>query len=377
VALALNLGLSVEACGLPIYAARESISCQSCHVDPSGGGMRNAFGFDYMLSRHSMTPEFKWENLPETQPEVVPGLTFGSDLRAIYTALHHRDSGDFPSQQSTFIRMQSGLYVNYAPLDMFNIYLNIDVDQQSLGGPEWYGVARVLPARGYVRFGAFRIPYGLRMDDHTIRVRADLRGTVLPAGFNLLGRGGDPRSPDTGLEFGWVRKHEFVQLAVTNGSGGARDREDRNVAFTARGGGFLGPLILGVTTHLDTDGGDSGTRATEVRRYGAYGGLRLLPDLVLLGELNFAEDVAGGAKTRQVLHWAEADYFVRRDARLRFRYDFLDVDRDVDERAAERFTIEADLTPIPFASFRTSYRYTRSEFTNDLDEIVVLGHFHF
>ena len=33
-----------ETRALPIYAGQERMLCASCHVDPSGGGLRTAFG---------------------------------------------------------------------------------------------------------------------------------------------------------------------------------------------------------------------------------------------------------------------------------------------------------------------------------------------
>ncbi|MGD8396771.1 MAG: hypothetical protein PVF43_14975 [Candidatus Eiseniibacteriota bacterium] len=362
----------LPAAALPIFAAREGLSCRTCHVDPSGGGMRNGFGFEYERARHALVPEMRWPGLPEAQPEPAPGLTVGADLRGIYYGLNQRDVAGFPDAQSTFIRMQSALYVAYAPLDRLTLYLNADLDQPL--GPEAWGLVRFGPdAHAYTRLGSFRIPYGLRLDDHTLYVRRDLPG----GGFELLGRGGDPRTPDTGVELGWTDRRHTVQVAITHGAGGRRDGADRNVAVTARASHDLGRLLAGVTTHLDTDG--SGGSAVERRRYGVYGTLRVTDRLVLLGELHLAEDTLAGPETmtRALLGWGEADLFLGRDARLRLRYDYVDTDRDRALAAAERYAIEVDLTPLPFVTQRFAYRYVSSELGPELDELIAMWHFSF
>jgi hypothetical protein len=368
------------AAALPIYAAREGLSCKTCHVDPSGGGMRNAFGFDYMRERHAITPEFRFDELPEHQPEAAPGLAFGTDLRFNYYGLNRRGQGSFLDAHSSFIRMQTALYLAYVPIEALTIYLGADLEQVRFQSAEWFGMLRGdwLGPGGYLRVGSFRLPYGLRMDDHTVWVRNELRVAGLPEGWTLLGRGGDPRLPDVGLEVGWLPGRFFAQLAVTNGSGGARDSSDRNLAFTTRAGYQAGRLLAGLTAHLDTDEVGETSR-TEVRRYGAYGTLRVIDDLVLLGEVNLGEDtdLVDRQQTRSLLAWAEADYFIRRDARVRFRYDYLNTDRDLELAAVERFAIEVDWTPVPFFSPRVGYRYTSNELGPELDELLAVFHLHF
>ncbi len=374
------LGNVRPAAGLPLYAVRERLSCSSCHVDPSGGGPRNAYGFDYMLARHATTPEFKWPELPEAQPELAPGLAAGADLRAIYDARNARHVEGFPDQASSFVRMQSALYLTYAPLEPLVLALNADIDQGRLGGPEWFAMGHQPDGPLYVKFGAFRVPYGLRMDDHTLWVRNDwVTHTLAPRRFELLGRGGDPRLPDVGIELGAQRRRAFAQLALTNGATGALDIADRNLAVTARAGGALRDLWGGVTTHLDTDGEPGAAGAVQVRRYGVFGGVRAHGRWVFLGEASLGEDRPLGTHTiqRLIASWAEADFLWSRGARARFRYDYVNSDRDLEFAAAERYTAEVDWTPTPFTTLRWSYRFTSSEFGPDLDEFVFLGHFHF
>ena len=59
----------VAAQALPRFAAETGAKCQSCHINPSGGGMRNAFGAqsppgrkipDWKTSRNSCRASSAW-----------------------------------------------------------------------------------------------------------------------------------------------------------------------------------------------------------------------------------------------------------------------------------------------------------------------------
>jgi hypothetical protein len=54
-AVVLLAGLAVapqSATALPTYAQREHLDCESCHMNPAGGGIRNAIGKQYEENSH-------------------------------------------------------------------------------------------------------------------------------------------------------------------------------------------------------------------------------------------------------------------------------------------------------------------------------------
>ena len=53
IGLFLAAALAGSATALPRFASRKGARCQSCHVNPSGGAMRQPFGVQY-----------GWEQLP-------------------------------------------------------------------------------------------------------------------------------------------------------------------------------------------------------------------------------------------------------------------------------------------------------------------------
>jgi hypothetical protein len=351
-----------ETRALPLYAGQERMLCASCHVDPSGGGLRTAFGFDYLRNRHRLVPTDSFPGLPAEQPEIIDNLPVGGDLKVLYDALGRRHTdGSFPNAVSSFFRMQGSFYISYAPIEPVRVYYNQDVN----GTRDLWGKIG-LPSDTYLRVGTFRLPYGLRMDDHTITEREDLQ---VPFHFN----GFDTRIPDAGVEFGIVKREYYAQAALTNGSGANFDG-DLNKAFTARYVRFYGPVMNGLSIHLDSAGQDP---ATERLRYGTFGTVSVTDRLLVMGALDLGEDDTQDDLTRLLLGWGELCYFTPWDLRLRGRYEYLDRDRSAEFADSERYTIGADWVPYPFTTLTGYFRFTSNESELDLQEVVAVANFAF
>jgi hypothetical protein len=365
-AIAVLLGLGAmpgAAHALPIYSARENMLCTNCHIDPSGGGLRTPFGFDYLRNRHALAPEDSFPELPTEQPEITNNLPVGGDLRFLYDALGRRhESGSFPNEVSSFLRMQGAFYISYAPIEPVRLYYQQDVN----GTRDLWGKIGGLPYGTYVRIGSFRTPYGLRMGDHTIYEREDFETPLSFLGY-------DVRVPDIGLEIGVVSTEYFAQAALTNGSGSGFD-SDRNKAFTGRYVRFYGPFMNGLSVQLDSDGQDP---ATERIRYGTFGTLAAHEQIVLIGSIDLGEDETRDDLTRTLLGWGEVDWFHSRSLRFRGRYEFMDRNREAEFADSERYTIGADWIPYPFTEVQAFYRFTSNESELDTEEIAAVVHFYF
>ncbi|HWN83227.1 MAG TPA: hypothetical protein VNM87_14105 [Candidatus Udaeobacter sp.] len=355
--------IQTETRALPIYAGQERQLCASCHVDPSGGGLRTAFGFDYLRNRHRLVPQDSFPGLPTEQPEIVDNLPVGGDLKMLYDALGRRHTdGSFPNTVSSFYRMQGSFYISYAPIEQVRLYYNQDVN----GTRDLWGKIG-LPHDTYLRIGSFRPPYGLRTDDHTITEREDLQ---VP--YNVYGY--DTRIPDAGVEVGIVKREYYAQAALQNGGSGSNFDGDLNKAFSARFVRFYGPFMNGLSIRLNSAGQDP---ATEQLRYGTFGTLSVTPELLLLGAVDLGEDDRQDDLTRIFLGWGEACYFTPWDLRLRGRYEYLDRDRSAEFADSERYTIGADWVPYPFTTLTGYYRFTSNESEPDLEEIVAVASFAF
>ena len=75
--------------------------------------------------------------------------------------------------------------------------------------------------------------------------------------------------------------------------------------------------------------------------------------------------------------YAEADYRVSRAWLVRAKYDFIDLDHRVAGRAQERYTLETDYTPVPFADLKLSLRRVVPEDAPDENQLLLQWHFYY
>ncbi|MEK9138846.1 MAG: hypothetical protein AAB393_17130, partial [Bacteroidota bacterium] len=155
---------------LPRFASRTGAKCQSCHVNPSGGGMRQTFGVQYgreTLPVPTWSDEF---DLEDFSTKLTDFISIGADFRTVYFYQQNPDTGTPPKSvkgANAFWQMQGDVYVNYKLAKKVSIYL----DKGIYSGFEIFGVLNILPGNGYIKVGKFVPNYGLKMDDHRIYTR--------------------------------------------------------------------------------------------------------------------------------------------------------------------------------------------------------------
>src|SRR3989337_2495137 len=94
---------------------------------------------------------------------------------------------------------------------------------------------RRFPFNSYLKVGRFKVPYGIRLDDHTSFVK------------DMLGFGN--RSQDNGIEIGFTPATFFWYLSLTNGAGDPVFPFDDNrfKAATSKGGFTIKHFGLGTS----------------------------------------------------------------------------------------------------------------------------------
>jgi hypothetical protein len=264
--------------------------------------------------------------------------------------------------------MQGALYAVFAPLPQLTLQYNRDLRQSR----DAWVMVHDLPAGLYLRAGQFRVPFGLRMDDHTGAMRAGFRdalaGSFGTSGFLPY----DPREVEGGIEAGvspFAEMNLTFTTSLTNG-GAAFAQEAQAVTAKAT---FVSSNYIGMLSGYHNY--RSATGASDWRAsYG--GGWTPFAPLTLLGEIGLGESEDGlGVRRRTRGFFAEADYRFNRTVLVRGKYDYIDLDYHVDGLASERFTLESDLTFLPFVDMKLSYR--RAVFENEADENQGLVQWHF
>ena len=98
------LSLVGDTFSLPRFALKENSSCIDCHVNPTGGIIRNRGGWSYtknMMAMVSPRSDFEMSN------KIGDNIQFGFDARGQYL-LQMTDS----TKKTDFQRMNASLYTN-------------------------------------------------------------------------------------------------------------------------------------------------------------------------------------------------------------------------------------------------------------------------
>jgi hypothetical protein len=360
---------------VPLYAARNGLACGTCHFDPNGGGPRNDFGFAFAKKRHSQEEEPEgspWKDLTLTNRigENMP-VYLGANQRfmAFTNSTVNGDSLD----RFGFFNMESAIHIAFQPHPRLTLVYTHDTFSAG-GSPaavvtrqkEAFGMIGGLPLDGYVKAGRFRVPFGLRMDDHTVATRIGFLDFVNP-GFSFLAY--DPRQPDMGIEVGAERSRIFGRASYTNGRANVLGAGPYAETKTLKLGYRESRLESAVSIYDDYAKQAGFSPANERQtRWGWYG-MTHWRSLALLGEAaagtNEAQPPAGmvtGAKTNLLAWWTEIDYAFSRSLNLRTRYDYMVTDRSStqsvrDNNTFSRWALEGEWVPVPFAELRGTLRH--------------------
>lgn len=159
-----------ESYSYPKFAAYTGEKCASCHVNPTGGGLRNTFGVKF--SREELFMKFlkKANDATELNTEISKGLFIGADMRMI--AIRNQVGEGFPDI-NTFFQMQGDLYVHAK----MNKYLSLVIAPglyipNTFGTSplpvkyEIYGLVSNLPAGLHFKVGRFIPNFGIKIPEH-------------------------------------------------------------------------------------------------------------------------------------------------------------------------------------------------------------------
>lgn len=344
-----------DALALPRFAVRTGAKCQSCHVNPSGAGMRQVFGAQYGREK---LPVSSWSDSFELEDFTTMITNFvgvGADFRTLYFYRQIPDTGG-PGNQNSFFQMQGDLYLNFRLAKKVSVYLSKGL----YSGFETFGLFSILPANGHVKVGKFVPDFGTKLDDHTAYIRT-------MTGFSPeFGR------PElTGAEIG-IAPGEFRLVGgFYNASDGYAGSGGNNKALLGRAEGMF---ELGEDFHLGL-GGDVFTRESDagIRKtmYGGFGSISY-GDVALFGEFDFLRSAGGGAATvTGMVSYVEASVLVTPGLDLKLAYDFYDPDKDYKTGSQSRVSVGCEFFPIGGVEVRPLFRFNTEKPTdrrnNELD----------
>jgi hypothetical protein len=350
--LILGVCMSMPALSLPRFSARTGAKCQACHVNPSGGGMRQEFGARY--GRETL-PVPTWSSelgLDDFTTKLTEFVSIGADFRTLYFTQQRPDTGPPPRSvtgSNAFWQMQGDIYMHFKLAKKVSIYL----DKGLYSGFEIFGLLNILPANGHIKIGKFTPNYGLKLDDHRAYVRqyTGFSAEVDPsrASFVL-----------TGAEVGFSPGPLTVMGGVYNSVDGFGAGTGNNKAVLGRVEGMF-------TLTEDVHGGIGGNVFSKkiagditTTLLGGFGSFSF-GDLTLLGEADFIKVKNPASDVTGLATFVELNYVLTPGVDLKLGYDFYDPDKDLKTGSLSKYSVGLEFFPLPGVEIRPVYRFVKDE----------------
>lgn len=313
----------------PYLAAKMGLKCVQCHVNPTGGGMRNVFGNTY--AQNTLAQRRLGGDADLWTGQVSKWLALGGNARANYSYQEvpgQADSNEFETEEAR-------AFLEFSPIPgRLSVYLDQRLAPGNSESLEAHARFWLKENELYVKAGRLYLPFGYRLEDDNAFVRQ-------LSGINM-------QVPDEGIEIGAEFGPWSAQLALSNGAGGG-DETDHGKQVTARVE-FVQSRWRAGTSLLFNDA-EGGQR----KGAGMFGALNLGP-VVLLGEMDLIDDEGIGAGTELLATLAEADWALAQGHNLKFAYEWFEPSRDIDEDEQTRSSLVYEWAPIQFLQVRGGVR---------------------
>ena len=322
---------SVASHAEPYLAVQTGFKCVQCHVNPTGGGLRNTFGNAFaqtqLPANRIDTGDQLWLG------EISKFLAVGGDVRANASAT------DVPHQDTTYKYevAEARVYLSVSPIpERLLVYVDERVAPDEAQNMEVYARYWTANHQWFVQAGKMYLPFGLRLEDDTAFTRR------VP-GINMT-------TPDNGVEVGWESGLWSAQFAISNGTAGAAEN-DNGKQYTLQTVRATSRWRLGAAASLNYQ--DAGDR----NAYAIFAGLKTGP-IAWLAEADLVTDDSFPEGERKMgTGLLEANWLVRQGHNLKLTAELYDPDRDVGGDQQKRWSAVYEYSPVQFLQLRGGARF--------------------
>jgi hypothetical protein len=322
----------------PYLAVESGLKCANCHVNPSGGGKRTPFGTLYarnqiaerVLGGGGAGEGQAGEGTPWTG-DITDWFAIGGNVRGGWESVDIPGVGD--DSETDISRATVYAEVRAIP-NLLSLYVDQKIGPDGSDNREAYLLVTPQQGKYTLKVGQMFRPFGLRIEDDNAFVRQT-------SGINFL-------TPDDGVEVGLELPNWSAQLAITEGTGGGPDTGgDDQVSLSAA---YVQPRWrVGASYNVNDDPlGDRDMQAL-------FAGFRTGP-ISWLAELDFITDELPGGDQDVYASLVEGNWRLRKGHNLKFTYEYLDPDRDLDEDERERYSLIWEYSPIQLVQARVGVR---------------------
>jgi len=313
----------------PYLAVEAGLKCAQCHVNPTGGGKRTAFGELYARNQISARTVTLDPNAKPWTGDVTKWFSTGANIRGGY------DSVSVPNQptESDFALTRATAYLDFTALpNLLQVYVDEKVAPDNFENREAYVLYTPHNGRYVIKAGQMFLPFGLRIQDDDAFVRQ-------ASGVNF-------RTPDKGVEFGLELPKWSAQAAVTEGApdNGSDDRLSLSAVYV------LPRWRLGASYNKNPDPrGDREMAAV-------FAGWKTGP-IAWLAELDFITDqIPANGSNHTYASLLEGNWRIHKGHNLKVTYEFLNPSNHQASDEQERYSAVWEYSPIQFVQSRVGIR---------------------
>jgi hypothetical protein len=315
----------------PYLAVRMGLKCGICHENPTGGGLRTAFGNTYAQTQLAAN-RIDFGDVGPWTGAVSRFLSVGADLRATGTVtdIPGGDTRDEFDVQELRVYLQLNAIPNRLALYADQRFAPGTSSNLEAYAKLWFG-----NRQWYVKAGQMYLPFGLRLEDDTAFTRQ-------VSGINMT-------TPDKGVELGWESAYWRAQLALSNGTAGAPEQDDgKQFSFNVEQ--VRSRWRIGASANFnDAAVGDR-------KAVGAFAGLRTGPVVWLTEVDRIVDDGFPGAAREMWAGLIEANWAFLPGHNLKLTAEGFEPDRDVAHDEQSRYSLLWEYTPLPFVQLRVGGR---------------------
>ena len=333
-AVALSAVPATHALAEPYIAVQQGLACAQCHVNPMGGGARNALG--NAIAQTQLAARSLPENAPAWNGSVNQWLAAGADLRTA-ASWQHVDGSDARSNLE-LKQLRAYLAVSLVP-ERLLFYVDEQLAPDSAVNRETWVLYRTGSAHWYAKAGRMYLPFGLRLQDQQAYTRQ-------LAGINM-------DTPDNAFELGWQQGHWEAQFALSGGLAGGS---------SAGSGLQYGLQLTRVVSRWRIGAGvdRNDNAAARSRSTALFAGVRTGP-LSWLAEADLVQAARSNASDAQfAAALLECNWRMAAGLNLKLTTEWLDPDRHRPDDLQQRHSVVLEYTPFPYVQLRAGARNTNA-----------------
>ena len=313
---------------LPRYSLQEATSCMSCHINPSGSGMRNDYGSNIYSLEELPLERYVSEGNEDWDGYITENIQIGGDFR-IQAFKDGEDEKIFP--------MQADFYTNVDINKRANIYFKIDLSRHL--SDEYFILFNDVFKNTWIKVGQSLPNYGLKIDDHTSFIRGGNVNSIFSGNETKYDEGlffDVVSEPPVMFEVGSKLNSTYLSFSMSNNYI-TNNSLDGIINFSSSVNSYYQLDDLSILT------GISFMKESDVKSYSFFGGFSI-EKLSFLFEIDKAENWINNFDSYAAM--LQMTYEPIKGLHLLAKYDYFDHNYDLSDGSVGRKTLGFELYPL-------------------------------